>query len=162
MIARSPHSPRRHPRPMPWQRLLVLLLLFAQALPATAQAVDPLPFRDRQQELRFQRLTAQLRCLVCQNENLADSNAPLARDLRHQVFAQVQAGRSDAQIKQYMVDRYSQFVLYDPPLAPGTWLLWFGPLLFLLGGAAMVAATLRQRRGAGAAATADVEAEDAW
>nr|WP_244292406.1 cytochrome c-type biogenesis protein [Xanthomonas hyacinthi] len=148
---------------MPWQ--LLLLLLLAHALPAAAQAVDPLPFQDRQQELRFQHLTAQLRCLVCQNESLADSNATLARDLRHQVFAQLQAGRSDAQIKQYMVDRYSRFVLYDPPLAPGTWLLWFGPLLFLLGGAAMVAATLRQRRRAGLPAQAvreEPEPEEPW
>lgn len=149
-------SPRS--RRMPWQLLLVLLLV--HALPAAAQAVDPLPFQDRQQELRFQRLTAQLRCLVCQNENLADSNATLARDLRHQVFAQLQAGRSDAQIKQYMVDRYSRFVLYDPPLAPGTWLLWFGPLLFLLGGAALVAATLRQRRSAGL--PVETEADEQW
>ncbi|KTF40041.1 cytochrome c-type biogenesis protein [Xanthomonas translucens] len=151
---------RGRPWSKPWLSLLALLLL-AHVLPAAAQAVDPLPFQDQQQELRFQRLTAQLRCLVCQNENLADSNATLARDLRHQVFAQLQAGRSDAQIKQYMVDRYSQFVLYDPPLAPGTWLLWFGPLLFLLGGAAMVVATLR-RRAAAAQVPAQQEPEELW
>ncbi|MXV07354.1 MULTISPECIES: cytochrome c-type biogenesis protein [unclassified Xanthomonas] len=149
-------------RRTPWWRLLVLLWLLGGAVPALAQAVDPLPFKDRAQEQRFQQLTAQLRCLVCQNEKLADSDATLARDLRHQVFAQLQAGRSDAQIKQYMVDRYSAFVLYDPPLAPGTWLLWFGPALLLLGGAAMVLATLRQRRRAIGAATADADAEDAW
>lgn len=147
-------------RRTPWWQLLVLLWLLGGALPAFAQAVDPLPFKDRAQEQRFQQLTAQLRCLVCQNENLADSDATLARDLRHQVFAQLQAGRSDAQIKQYMVDRYSAFVLYDPPLAPGTWLLWFGPALLLLGGAAMVLATLRHRRRALGAVT--TEAEDAW
>lgn len=150
----------RMPRRTPWWRLLVLLWLLGGAWPAFAQAVDPLPFKDHAQEQRFQQLTAQLRCLVCQNENLADSDATLARDLRHQVFAQLQAGRSDAQIKQYMVDRYSAFVLYDPPLAPGTWLLWFGPALLLLGGAAMVLATLRQRRRALGAVT--TEAEDAW
>ncbi|WP_407136516.1 cytochrome c-type biogenesis protein [Xanthomonas protegens] len=147
-------------RRMPLWRLLMLLWLLGCAVPALAQAVDPLPFKDRAQEQRFQQLTAQLRCLVCQNENLADSDATLARDLRHQVFAQLQAGRSDAQIKQYMVDRYSAFVLYDPPLAPGTWLLWFGPALLLLGGAAMVLATLRHRRRALGAVT--TEAEDAW
>lgn len=150
---------RAHRR-TPWWRLLVLLWLLSGALPTLAQAVDPLPFKDRAQEQRFQQLTAQLRCLVCQNENLADSDAILARDLRHQVFAQMQAGRSDAQIKHYMVDRYSAFVLYDPPLAPGTWLLWFGPALLLLGGAGMVVATLRQRRRAIGDAQAD--AEDAW
>lgn len=161
MSASGMRTRRGRSWPAPWSWLLAALLL-AQALPAAAQAVDPLPFRDRQQELRFQRLTAQLRCLVCQNENLADSNATLARDLRHQVFAQLQAGRSDAQIKRYMVDRYSQFVLYDPPLAPATWLLWFGPLLFLLGGAAMVVATLRRRAAAAAKAPPEQEPEEQW
>ena len=129
--------------------LLALLLGMLLAPPLAAQAVDPLPFKDRNEETRFQHLTAQLRCLVCQNENLADSNADLARDLRHQVFAQLQAGRSDAQIKQYMVERYSDFVLYDPPVKRGTWLLWFGPLLMLGAGAAVVLNTVRKRARAG-------------
>ncbi|WP_045738571.1 cytochrome c-type biogenesis protein [Xanthomonas sp. MUS 060] len=142
--------------------LLLALLWLACSLPSFAQAVDPLPFKDHAQEQRFQQLTTQLRCLVCQNENLADSDAPLARDLRHQVFAQLQAGRSDAQIKQYMVARYSDFVLYDPPLAPATWLLWFGPALLLVAGAGMVVATLRQRRHGPDAGAAQPEAEDGW
>uniref|UniRef100_UPI003F7E5ECC cytochrome c-type biogenesis protein n=1 Tax=Xanthomonas sp. 0924 TaxID=2835534 RepID=UPI003F7E5ECC len=129
--------------------LLVLLPGVLLAPPLAAQAVDPLPFKNRSDEARYQRLTAQLRCLVCQNENLADSNAELARDLRHQVFAQLQAGRSDAQIKQYMVDRYSDFVLYDPPVKRGTWLLWFGPLLLLGAGAGVVIHTVRKRARAG-------------
>jgi cytochrome c-type biogenesis protein CcmH len=134
-------------------RLLLSLLLLggllSLAAPLAAQAIDPLPFKDHAQEVRFQQLTAQLRCMVCQNENLADSNADLARDLRHQVFAQMQHGKSDDQIKQYMVDRYSDFVLYDPPVKPGTWLLWFGPLLILVAGAAVVGATVRKRSRAG-------------
>ncbi|PPU95079.1 cytochrome c-type biogenesis protein [Xanthomonas albilineans] len=141
---------------------LMLLLWLVCSLPAIAQAVDPLPFKNHAQEQRFQRLTTQLRCLVCQNENLADSDAPLARDLRHQVFAQLQAGRSDAQIKQYMVARYSAFVLYDPPLAPTTWLLWFGPALLLIGGGGLVVATLRQRGRGPDAMAAEPEAEDGW
>lgn len=115
-----------------------------------AQAIEALPFANRAQEVRFQQLTAQLRCPMCQNETLADSNAPIARDLRHQVFALMQQGRSDAQIKQYLVDRYSTYVLYDPPVKPATWLLWFGPLAILLGGAAVVVATIRRRSRAGA------------
>ena len=128
---------------------LLLRALFALLLGvsqfAAAQAIDPLPFKDHAQEVRFQNLTRQLRCLVCQNENLADSNADLARDLRHEVFGLMQQGRTDAQIKQYLVDRYSDFVLYDPPVKPSTWLLWFGPGLLLVLGAAVVWVTIRRR-----------------
>lgn len=126
----------------------VLLLAFCGL--AGAQAIDPLPFKDHAQELRFQNLTRQLRCLVCQNENLADSNADLARDLRHEVFGLMQQGKSDDEIKQYLVDRYSDFVLYDPPVKPSTWLLWFGPGLVLLVGAGVVGLTIRRRSRAGA------------
>lgn len=128
----------------PLLRLLLLALLAFTGL-AAAQAIEPLPFKDHAQEVRFQHLTKQLRCLVCQNENLADSNADLARDLRHEVFELMQSGKSDDQIKQYLVDRYSDFVLYDPPLQPNTLLLWFGPLLILLAGAGVVVATIRKR-----------------
>ncbi|TAL87370.1 MAG: cytochrome c-type biogenesis protein CcmH [Rhodanobacter sp.] len=110
-----------------------------------SQAIEPLPFKNHAEEVRFQHLTGQLRCLVCQNESLADSNAELARDLRLDVFQQMQHGKSDAQIKQYLVARYSDFVLYDPPLKPDTWLLWFGPLLILFGGAVVVAIAIRKR-----------------
>jgi cytochrome c-type biogenesis protein CcmH len=123
--------------------LLIAAFLFSGC--ALAQAIEPLPFKDRAQEVRFQHLTKQLRCLVCQNENLADSNADLARDLRHEVFELMQSGKSDDQIKQYLVDRYSDFVLYDPPLQPNTLLLWFGPILILLLGAAVLVATERTR-----------------
>jgi cytochrome c-type biogenesis protein CcmH len=123
--------------------LFALLLAFSGM--AAAQAIDPLPFKDHAQEVRFQHLTRQLRCLVCQNEDLADSNADLARDLRHEVFGLMQQGKSDDQIKQYLVDRYSDFVLYDPPVKPSTLLLWFGPGLFLLLGGALVLVTIRKR-----------------
>ena len=125
-------------------RMLVAMFLVI-ATAAHAQAIDPLPFKDHAQEVRFQNLTRQLRCLVCQNENLADSNADLARDLRHEVFGLMQQGKTDDEIKQYLVDRYSDFVLYDPPVKPATWLLWFGPGLFLLMGAAVVLVTVRRR-----------------
>ena len=129
------------------KRLLVLatllLCLFAGAL--CAQAIEPLPFKNHAEELRFQHLTAELRCPMCQNETLADSNAPIARDLRHQVFALMQQGKSDDEIKQYLVDRYSDFVLYDPPVKSSTVLLWFGPLAILLAGAVVVVVTVRRR-----------------
>lgn len=133
----------------PLLRVLLVATLVFSAM-AAAQAIDPLPFKDHAEEVRFQHLTRQLRCLVCQNENLADSNADLARDLRHEVFDLMQQGKSDDEIKQYLVDRYSDFVLYDPPVQANTLLLWFGPLLILLAGATVVVLTVRRRARAGA------------
>lgn len=121
--------------------MTMLVLLMAQPV----FAIDPLPFKDRAEEVRFQTLTRELRCLVCQNENLADSHAPLAQDLRQQVFEQMQSGKSDDQIKVWLTDRYSDFVLYDPPLRGGTLLLWFGPFLVLLIGAVVVVKIVRKR-----------------
>jgi cytochrome c-type biogenesis protein CcmH len=110
-----------------------------------AFAIDPLPFKDRAEEVRFQKLARQLRCLVCQNQDLADSEADLAKDLRRQVFDLMQSGKTDAEIKQYLVSRYNIFVLYDPPLQAGTWLLWFGPFAMLGLGAFIVVRILRKR-----------------
>jgi cytochrome c-type biogenesis protein CcmH len=144
------------------------LLPCALALVSTLAlaAVDPLPFKDRAQELRFQNLTKQLRCLVCQNESLNDSSAPLAADLRRDVFEQMRAGKSDAEIKQWLTARYSDFVLYDPPLRGGTWLLWFGPFLVLLAGGAGILAIVRRRAHATtstpATARAASDIEDDW
>ncbi len=129
----------------------IALGLFCTAF-ATA-AIDPIPFKDHAQELRFQALTKQLRCVVCQNESLADSGAPLAADLRRDVFKQMEAGKSDAEIKTWMTERYSDYVLYDPPLRIGTWLLWFGPLLVLLLGGTIVAVNVRRRAKAAHAST---------
>jgi cytochrome c-type biogenesis protein CcmH len=142
-------------------RICLLTMLMAIAAGAAAQAIDPLPFRDHAEELRFQHLTSELRCLVCQDENLADSNADFARDLRHKVFELMQQGKTDAQIKQYLVDRYSDFVLYDPPVNAHTWLLWFGPLLILIAGGFAVGYTIRKRSRAGTA-TAPVDSGDDW
>ena len=139
----------------------LLLCLFAGAL--GAQAIEPLPFKNHAEELRFQHLTAELRCPMCQNETLADSNAPIARDLRHQVFALMQQGKSDSEIKQYLVDRYSDYVLYDPPVNAATWLLWFGPLLILLIGTVVVVVTIRKRaRATSSVAAANVDHGDDW
>jgi cytochrome c-type biogenesis protein CcmH len=142
---------------------MVLMLLIA----AVAHAgVDPLPFKDHAEEQRFQHLTKQLRCLVCQNESLNDSSAPLAQDLRRDVFEQLRAGRSDDEIKAWLTSRYSDFVLYDPPLRGGTWLLWFGPLLVLGAGAAGVFITVRRRaratEGTLAPARPASDVEDDW
>lgn len=127
------------------RRALLILALFLLPALCAAQAIQPLPFRDHAEEVRFQHLSAELRCPMCQNETLADSNAPIAHDLRRQVFEMMQAGKSDDEIKAYLVDRYSQFVLYKPPVEPSTWLLWFGPLALLAIGGIVVAVQVRRR-----------------
>ena len=119
----------------------------AQSREATPMAADPVI------EARVMSLSNELRCLVCQNQTIADSNAPLAVDLRNQVRDQVKAGRSDAQIIDYLVARYGDFVLYRPPVKLTTVLLWVGPFVLLLAGLTGLAVTLRRR--ARATATGD-------
>jgi len=130
-------------------RGLLLALLMAAALPALAQQPlhdpRPLAFRDAAEESRFHDLAAQLRCVQCQNQSLADSNAQIAQDLRREVLQLMQQGLDDAAIKQFLVARYGEFVLYQPPLQPGTWLLWGGPLLVLGAGALVVVGIVRRR-----------------
>jgi len=127
------------------RKVAVVIALVGMLITPFAFAIDPLPFKDRAEEVRFQNLTKQLRCLVCQNQDLADSDADLAKDLRKQVFDMMQSGKSDAEIKQYLVARYNDFVLYDPPLKPGTWLLWFTPFVLVLIGAGVLIRILRHR-----------------
>ena len=141
---------------------VLLVVLLACAGVAHAQAIEPLPFANHAQEVRFQHLTRELRCLVCQNENLADSNAELARDLRLEVFKLMQQGKTDEQIKQYLVARYSTFVLYNPPLQPGTVLLWFGPALILVAGGLVVLVAVRKRRRDGAPIETPTDNGDDW
>lgn len=107
----------------------LLLLLALLLVPAAVLAADEL---SAGQQARFQALSNELRCLVCQNQSIAESDAPLANDLREQLRAQLAAGKSDAEIKTYLTDRYGDFVLYRPPLKPSTWLLWAGPFALLL------------------------------
>ena len=90
------------------------------------------PLDTARQEAQFNHLLKELRCLVCQNQDLADSNASLAKDLRQQVYELVKEGQSDTEIIQYLTDRYGDFILFNPPVKSITLLLWFGPLLFLL------------------------------
>ncbi|MCC5793037.1 MAG: cytochrome c-type biogenesis protein CcmH [Legionellaceae bacterium] len=101
---------------------------------AQEQAQTLYPFATLQQEAQFKHLLAELRCLVCQNQDLADSHAPLAKDLRDQIYDMVQAGKSDQEITGYLADRYGDFILFKPPVKPLTYVLWLGPLLFLLSG----------------------------
>ncbi len=140
------------------RRLLLALLMLASL---AAAAMEPIQFKDAAEESRFRALSAELRCVMCQNQSLADSNAQIAHDLRLQVLALMREGKSDREIKDYLVARYSDFVLYSPPLRPSTWLLWFGPALLLLGGATMLAVVVR-RRAAGAPAVAPAQDSQEW
>ena len=125
-------------------RRLLLACVLALAS-AGACAIDALPFKDRHEERRFQMLVEELRCLVCQNQNLADSDAFLAKDLRREVFEMMRAGKSDTEIRDFLVARYGDFVLYRPPMKPVTWVLWFGPALIALAGLAGIVVMVRRR-----------------
>ncbi len=127
--------------------LAVAFVAVALALSAAAFAIDPLPFQSTAQRERFQHLTGELRCMVCQDESLLSSNADFAKQLRRQIFDMMQEGKSDKQIKDWLVARYSTFILYDPPLAPTTIALWFGtPAIFVAGGVVVVVLLRRRTR----------------
>ena len=126
-------------------RVLPLLLLAATTPWVFAKEAAPAA-GDPALEQRVMTLASELRCLVCQNQTLADSNAPLAEDLRNQVREKMRQGESDNQIVDYMVARYGDFVLYRPPLKLTTVLLWFGPLLLLAGGFVVMLRRVLRRR----------------
>jgi cytochrome c-type biogenesis protein CcmH len=125
-------------------RLLASLLLALLALTAFAKEAPPAA-DDPVLEARMLRIAAELRCLVCQNQTIADSHAGLAEDLRNEVRSMLRQGKTDAEIVKYMTDRYGDFVLYRPPVKSTTWLLWFGPGVLLLGGLAILVLVLRRR-----------------
>lgn len=124
-------------------RLLLLLSAFWLVLPAQA-AIDVYEFESPQQEAMFRELTRELRCPKCQNQDIADSNAELARDLRDKTYQMIQAGSSKQEIKDYMVARYGNFILYSPPLMGSTLILWLGPVLVILIGLGLI--VLRTRK----------------
>jgi cytochrome c-type biogenesis protein CcmH len=120
-------------------------LLLAICTAAFGQSLD-VAKPDPRTEARLKALAEELRCLVCQNQTIADSNAPLALDLRNQIRTQIGQGKSDAQIRDYMVDRYGDFVLYRPPLKASTVILWAGPFVLLAAGLAVFLGLVRRRR----------------
>ena len=126
-------------------RLPALILLAALAVQALAKEAAPAA-RDPALEGRVMALSNELRCLVCQNQTIADSNAPLAEDLRNQVRERMREGASDSEIIGFMVARYGDFVLYRPPFKATTFLLWLGPLLLLAIGSAVLLRRLLRRR----------------
>ena len=125
-------------------RLLGLLFALVLALPLQAREAAPLA-ADEATEKRLVTISSELRCLVCQNESLAGSNAELANDLRREIRTMIRAGKSDAEITDFMVSRYGDFVRYRPPLKGTTLLLWFGPALLFAGGLGGLFLFLRRR-----------------
>ena len=120
-----------------------MVIAFASVADAGLEAYE---FTDAAEEQRFKALIAELRCMVCQNQSLLDSDAGLAEDLRRETYNLMKTGRDDTQIAQFLVDRYGDFVLYRPPLKPSTYLLWFGPVLVFLGAGFWVYRTIRNQR----------------
>jgi cytochrome c-type biogenesis protein CcmH len=125
---------------------ILLMLLLVLSLPALAKEAAPAA-DDPVLERRAMKLASELRCLVCQNQSLADSHADLAIDLKNQVRSQIREGRTDAEIREYMVERYGDFVLYSPPWKPTTVLLWVGPFVLMVAGALALVVYMRNRRG---------------
>ena len=124
--------------------VVAMVCAFAIGAPVAAKEAAP-EAADPALEARMVRITSELRCLVCQNQTIADSNASLAVDLRREARALIKAGKSDAEVVDYMTARYGDFVLYRPPLKATTMLLWFGPALMLVAGAAVLVIVLRRR-----------------
>ena len=127
---------------------LIHAALLGLALVTSAQAaIDTYEFRDEAERERYRTLTEELRCPKCQNQNIADSNAPIAMDLRQEIFRMLEEGRSNDQIVDYLVDRYGDFVRYKPPVNAKTLLLWYGPAgLLVLGFGVLTVILVRRRR----------------
>ncbi len=127
---------------------MLLLIGLAMLLLTPAHAIDPSErYEDPVMQARYEKLTDELRCLVCQNQTIADSSATLAQDLRREVREMLDAGRSDQEILDFMVARYGDFVRYRPPFAPRTWLLWLAPGLLLALGLVIIVRVVTRRSG---------------
>lgn len=118
-----------------WSAGLLLVALGVHANPSTEQL-----------QAREMALAAQLRCVVCQNQTVAESHAPMAADMRREIRAQMEQGRSDAEVVAFFEQRYGAFVRYNPPWKPSTWLLWGGPFVVVIAGLLLLRRTLRRRQ----------------
>lgn len=121
---------------------LFALVLFSASATAVIETYE---FSATESESRYHKLSQELRCPKCQNQNIADSNAPIAKDLRKLLHEQLETGASDDQIRQFMVSRYGEFVLYRPRFSGATLILWLAPMLLLLGAGAVIFTSLRRR-----------------
>jgi len=126
--------------------VLGLCLLLGTATVHAGVTLEAFKFDTPAEELHFKKLIEELRCLVCQNQSLADSDAELAHDLRAEVYAMVQDGKTDAEIIEFLVARYGDFVLYKPPVKPSNYLIWFGPFLLLLVAAVLLLRAVRRQK----------------
>jgi cytochrome c-type biogenesis protein CcmH len=113
-------------------KLLLFFLLLILNIPIYAIDKNPINLDNAEQEARYQKLTNELRCVVCQNQSVADSNAELAQDVRNLVRTQISEGQTNEQINTFLVERYGDFVLYNPPLTEKTYILWLGPFVLML------------------------------
>lgn len=149
-MLQTPADPAVSKRPskgaQAYRILGAMAVLLALTLGNAVWAIDPMPFKDRAEEVRFQELARELRCLQCQNQTLADSEADIARQLREEIFRMMREGQDNDQIKAFMTARYGDFVLYKPPVKGGTWVLWFGPFVILAAAAVALLLHLRARR----------------
>lgn len=125
--------------------VVMMASVFMAAQLANASPVETFEFRDEVTKIRFQALSKELRCPKCQNQNLADSNSPIATDLRRELYELLQQGKADSEIVNYMVARYGEFVLYRPRVSSVTYVLWFGPALLILIGIIVVIVILRKK-----------------
>lgn len=139
------------------KKIFIALLVL---LPTSVLAIDTLEFSTDEQRLQFLRLTEELRCPKCQNQNIADSNAPIAKDLRSEVHRMILEGKNEEQVVDFMVERYGNFVVYKPKFDTSTYLLWLGPALIALLGVVIVVMTARKKRSAGSAKIAELSQED--
>ena len=137
--------------------ILALCLLLGMGTAQAGVTLEEFKFNSKAEEQHFKDLIEELRCLVCQNQSLADSDAELAHDLRAEVYGMVQAGNSDEQIVEFLVARYGDFVLYNPPVKPSTYLLWFGPFVLLVIAALMLLRSVRRQQNT---ATTEISTEE--
>lgn len=142
------------------KRLLAATALGLALTGIAHAAIDTYEFANEAERERFRDLTTELRCPKCQNQDIADSNAPIAADLRKQIYGQLQQGKSNQQIIDYMVDRYGEFVRYKPEVSERTWLLWFGPAALLGLGVIVIGAIVVRRRRPAAATSTTLSAEE--
>ena len=129
---------------MKLKQLIMVVALWLPVWPATA-GMEMFDFTGNVEESRYMELIAQVRCLVCQNQSLADSDADLAHDLRVEVYEHMQQGMNDAEVIDFLVSRYGDFVLYKPPVKPSTYLLWYGPFVLLAAGLVLLFRNVRKR-----------------